>query len=196
MENAARSERSRNAAIQAALTIIARDGPGRLTIDAIARESGISKGGVLHQFRTKGAVLKALLERQIEYFEKFREDYLARAAHDRTDANLRAQIATLREAASTPHSVVFAIVGALAEEPDLLSVVRETDARTVANIKAEASDPDLALVRWAAARGLALMVILGLCPLSGQERERLFDRLLDAGSWPAPGRPGPGRKDG
>ena len=57
MENAARSERSRKAAIQAALTIIARDGPGRLTLDAIARESGISKGGVMHQFRTKEAVL-------------------------------------------------------------------------------------------------------------------------------------------
>ena len=45
MDNATRSERSRNVALDAALVIIARDGPGRLTLDAIARESGLSKGG-------------------------------------------------------------------------------------------------------------------------------------------------------
>jgi Bacterial regulatory proteins, tetR family len=48
MDNATRSERSRNVALDAALVIIARDGPGRLTLDAIARESGLSKGGVMH----------------------------------------------------------------------------------------------------------------------------------------------------
>ena len=46
MDNPSRSEKTRNAVIQAALAIIARDGPGRLTLDAIARESGISKGGL------------------------------------------------------------------------------------------------------------------------------------------------------
>lgn len=43
MDNASRSERSRNVALDAALVIIARDGPGRLTLDAIARESGLPK---------------------------------------------------------------------------------------------------------------------------------------------------------
>ena len=37
MDNASRSERTRKAVLQAALTIIARDGPARLTLDAIAR---------------------------------------------------------------------------------------------------------------------------------------------------------------
>jgi len=71
MDNPSRSERSRKLAIEAAFTIIARDGPGQLTFDAIARESGISKGGLMHQFRTKGNVLKALLEHQTDYFENF-----------------------------------------------------------------------------------------------------------------------------
>ena len=41
MDNPSRSERSRNAVLTAAITIIARDGPGRLTLDAIAREKQI-----------------------------------------------------------------------------------------------------------------------------------------------------------
>ena len=62
MDNPTRSERTRTAAIQAALAILERDGPGKLTFDAISRESGISKGGLMHQFRTKGDVLNALMD--------------------------------------------------------------------------------------------------------------------------------------
>ncbi|KTT89235.1 TetR family transcriptional regulator, partial [Mammaliicoccus sciuri] len=49
-------ERSRKAALDAAITIVTRDGSGCLTPDAIARESGLSKGGVMHQLRIKEAV--------------------------------------------------------------------------------------------------------------------------------------------
>jgi AcrR family transcriptional regulator len=185
MENSARSERSRNAAIQAALTIIARDGPGRLTLDAIARESGISKGGVMHQFRTKGAVLKALLEHQVDYFAKFSEDYVAKADAGQSELQLLAQIATLREVAINQSSVAFAIVGALAEEPGLLSITRETEIEKIECIKVEAADPDLALLRWAAARGLALSALFGLYAFPEEDRERLFDRLLDNRQWAA-----------
>jgi AcrR family transcriptional regulator len=183
MENVIRSERSRKAIIQAALAVIAREGPGRLTMDAISRESGISKGGVTHQFKTKEAVLKALLEHQIEYFEKHFCDYLAALDSTQPEAYLSAQIATMREAVSKQHSVAFAIVGALAEAPSLLAITREIDARTIERIKAEAADPDLAMLRWTAARGLTLTSLFGLCPFSGEERERLFDRLLDNRQW-------------
>ena len=56
MDNATRSERSRNTALKAALTILSRDGLNALTFDALARESGISKGGLLHQFGTKDGI--------------------------------------------------------------------------------------------------------------------------------------------
>jgi AcrR family transcriptional regulator len=183
MENTVRTKRTRNAAIQAALAIIARDGAGRLTIDAIARESGISKGGILHQFRTKEAVLKALLEYQIDSTDGFFEDYLATIPSDHAERVLEAQIATYHMAADHPKSATFAIAGALAEAPDLLSLVREKDVQRVESMKAEAADPNITLVRWAAARGLALAAILGLCPLSEEERERLFRCLQDQGYW-------------
>jgi AcrR family transcriptional regulator len=185
MENTARSERTRNAVIQAALAIIARDGPGRLTLDAIARESGISKGGLMHQFRTKAAVLKALLEHQIEHHEAFARDYLGKSGSSQSEPNLAVQIATAREAIAQPHSVAFAILGAVAEEPGFLSVVRESNAKKIEGIKAEAADPELAMLRWEAAYGLTLTAMFGLCPLSGKERERLFDRLLDNRQWAA-----------
>jgi AcrR family transcriptional regulator len=185
MDNASRSERTRKAALQAALTIIARDGPARLTLDAIARESGMSKGGLTHQFPTKEAVLRALLEHQIEYFADFTARYLAEAGAASAQPQLAAQIATLREAISQPGSVALAILGALTQDPSLLSQTRAASGKTIDAVKAEAADPQLALLRWAAAQGLTLMSLFGLNPLTDQERDQLFDRLGDDQQWSA-----------
>ncbi len=185
MDNPSRSERSRKAAIQAALTIIARDGPGRLTLDAIAREAGMSKGGLMHQFPSKHAVLKALIEHQSAHFDRFRRDCIAKLGPGVRQPELAAQIATLREAANKRSSLAFAILSALADEPTLLSVNRERTAQRMTAIAAETDDPDLALLRHAAAQGLALTAMLGLSPLPDKERARLFDRLFDDGQWAA-----------
>jgi AcrR family transcriptional regulator len=183
MDNPSRSERTRKAALQAALTIIARDGPGRLTLDAIAKEAGISKGGLMHQFPSKQAVLKALLEQQVEYFEKFHARRMTDAKTEHPE--LAAQIATFREAAMQPHSIASAFLGAVAEEPSLLSISRERDAERIAALKAEAGDSDLALLRRSAAEGLALSSIFGLSAMSRQDQMRLFDRLMDDAQWTA-----------
>jgi AcrR family transcriptional regulator len=183
MDNATRSERSRSAALDAATRIIARDGPGRLTLDAIARESGLSKGGVMHQFRTKEAVLKALLERQMEHFEEFSTRYMAKVSATSANPNLATQLATVREAATSPNSAALALVAAMVENPGLMVLPREREMKRVEAIKAEAADPDLALLRWAAARGLLLSSLFGMSPLGKDEHLRLFARLLDDAQW-------------
>jgi AcrR family transcriptional regulator len=185
MDNPSRSERSRKAALAAALTIIARDGPGRLTLDAIARESGLSKGGLMHQFRTKEAVLRALLEQQLAHFGEFTEEFRRKHAASLAHPELATQIATSREIIAQQYSVAQAMLAALASDPKLLVDAREQDARRVDQIKAEAADPELAVLRWAAARGLALLAMLRLCPIPEAELEPLFARLLDDRQWTA-----------
>lgn len=184
MDNATRSERSRATAIQAALAVIARDGAGKLTFDAIARESGMSKGGLVHQFRNKGEVLKALLQHKANFFERFSRGYLAALDPASSETTLLAQIATEREAIEQPHSVLLALVAAFIEDPDLLGSTLGIEAETVKRIEAEAADPDMSMLRWAAARGLTLTALFGLWPLSANDRERLFGRLLDEDQWP------------
>lgn len=188
MDNASRSERTRGAILQAALAIIARDGPGRLTLDAIARECGISKGALTHQFRSKVAVLEALLQHQTAQFEDFAARHAAALGRERAQPYLATQIATMREALSSPQNAAFALCGALAEEPALLAPIRDLSAEKLRALRQEAADPDLATLRWLAARGLLMGKLLGVCPLGEAERDRLFDRLLDERCWPpAPG---------
>jgi AcrR family transcriptional regulator len=185
MDNPSRSERSRKAALAAALTIIARDGPGRLTLDAIAQESGLSKGGLMHQFRTKEAVLKALLEQQFAHFNDFTRDFRSKLGAASAQPELATQIATSREIIAQQYSVAQAMLAALASDPNLLVEARDLDAARVKAIKKEAADPELAVLRWAAARGLALLAMLRLCPIPEAEVQRLFERLLDDGQWRA-----------
>lgn len=139
MDNSTRSERTRQAGIQAALTIISRDGPKQLTFDAMARESRISKGGLMHQFPNKEAVLKALIDHQIDYFERFSKGFLA-AAHQSAEQNLAAQLATWREAVTTPANITTAVLVAQLEDPSLLAGPLDSSKESARTIAAQATD--------------------------------------------------------
>lgn len=183
MENNVRSERSRKIIIEAALAVLAREGPHKLTIEGIAQEGGISKGRIMHHFRTKAAVVEALLEHQADCFDRFEEINSLTAGPENSEAQLSEQILAWRASINVMQSLVTAAFGAMVTNPDLNSGVRRRVALKVQRIQDEASDPDLALLRWQAARGMALATKLGICPLSADERSRLFDRLLDMQAW-------------
>jgi len=187
MDNNSRSERTRSLVIQSALAIIARDGPNRLTLDAIAKEAGISKGGVMHQFPTKEAVLRALLDHQRDHFHRHTEGYLAEHGAKHIYPRLAGHIEGAREAATESNSVALAIMAAMAQDPSLLSPALDNDRENLQAIREEATDPDLAVLRWEAARGMVVTHLLGMCPLSAEDRERLFARLLDDKQWEAVG---------
>ncbi|PNF03373.1 TetR/AcrR family transcriptional regulator [Burkholderia cenocepacia] len=185
MDNQTRSEISRKKAIDAALSILTRDGVGGLTFDALARESGISKGGLLHQFRTKQGVLSALLEFQQQQFEQFGRDYLVNEGASKAEPTLAAQIAIFREAINQPNSVARAVLAAIIENPELLEGRESGDADKLKTMDKESGDFELSLLRYFAASGIAFNVLLGLTPLTGAMRNRLFARLLDEESWQA-----------
>lgn len=185
MDNTARSERTRKLVMDAALEILVRDGPARLTLDAIAREAGISKGGLMHQFRTKSSVIKALLVKQIEYFEQFSQAYIAEHRATSSEPELASQIAVAREAVMNPQqpAVVFAILGVLGEEPELMQMFQDIDCRRSDAIQAEAKDPDMAMLRWFAAQGMHLTSIFGIGVIDDAQRQRLFEMLADSSQW-------------
>ncbi|WP_120292042.1 TetR/AcrR family transcriptional regulator [Paraburkholderia sp. BL23I1N1] len=183
MDNQTRSEISRRRAIEAAFTILTRDGVGGLTFDSLARESGISKGGLLHQFRTKHGVLSALLDFQRQQFEHIGRDYKAKEGASKAEPSLAAQIAIYRESVNQPHSVARAILAAIIESPTLLEDMKPSDSAKMKALEDEATDLDLSLLRYFAASSLAFHALLGLSPVSDPARNRLFDRLLDEESW-------------
>ena len=59
--------------LDAAEAVVVRDGIGNLTLDAVAEESGMSKGGLLHHFRTKDKLVEAMVTRVAD---SWREGFL------------------------------------------------------------------------------------------------------------------------
>jgi AcrR family transcriptional regulator len=55
--------------LDAASAVIRRDGPQALTLDAVAGEAGVSKGGLLYHFRSKRELLDALVARWLDEFQ-------------------------------------------------------------------------------------------------------------------------------
>ncbi|CAN7788769.1 TetR/AcrR family transcriptional regulator [Caballeronia sp. LjRoot34] len=189
MESPTRSEQTRNAIVEAALTILDRDGAAKLTFEAIARECGISKGAVTHHFHSKSALLKEVFQYRSDSFEVFRRNYLASRTPEDGQQALALHIATTREMVERSRSPARAMLSILADDPTPMEVPRKMFAQQVEQIRKEAPDPDLALLRWEAGWGLALYTLFGLSPLSDEERSRLFDQLLDNSRWTSFERP-------
>ncbi|MEI5679925.1 MULTISPECIES: TetR/AcrR family transcriptional regulator [unclassified Mesorhizobium] len=56
---------SRGGILSVAETILAESGGSALTIDAVAKAAGLSKGGVLYHFPSKASLIEALIDRSI-----------------------------------------------------------------------------------------------------------------------------------
>jgi AcrR family transcriptional regulator len=156
--------------LDAALTVVRRDGAAALTLDAVAAEAGCSKGGVLYHFASKRALIDGLLDRWLDEFgAKLTGSGIAAAyvrASDITDAG--------PEVAASE----FGLLAAMIEDPAVLGQVRERYAAWMDRILEDVEDPvDAWLVRLAA-DGLWYSDLFGIAPPRGADRDRLIERLL------------------
>src|SRR5260221_10287371 len=60
--------KTRESVLKAATQIIIRLGIGAFTIEAVAQEAGVTKGGVLHHFPSKEALIDSLIDDVTELF--------------------------------------------------------------------------------------------------------------------------------
>lgn len=57
-----------NHILDAAETVVARDGAARMTLDAVAQEAGISKGSVVYDHGSEQGLLRAMKEATVKSF--------------------------------------------------------------------------------------------------------------------------------
>lgn len=165
--------------LQAAETIVVRDGVANLTLEAAAREAGVSKGGVLYHFPSRDALVTAMVERLTARYQS----QLARCAKTERGPGraTRAYVkATFEDEESTDTTRLgAALIAAVAAEPALLDPLRQA----AASWQRQVVDDGLAVARATvvrlAADGLWLSELFGLAPLSPELR-RAVERELRA----------------
>jgi AcrR family transcriptional regulator len=152
--------------LDAAGTVIRRDGPQALTLDAVAAEAGVSKGGLLYHFASKRELLDAVVQR---WLDEFQADI---------DASGPGFVPGYVRASDGAKAEESGLLAALIADPEVLTVVRKRYAAWQDRVVTEAGDPVEATVARLAADGLWLADLLGLAPPEGELRERVLARLL------------------
>jgi AcrR family transcriptional regulator len=171
----ARGGDTRARLLDAASAVVQRDGAQALTLDAVAAEAGVSKGGLLYHFASKRELLDAMLA---GWLEEFAAEIDAAAGEEGFGGGY-VRASDMSGWAAADRATEFGLLAAMVAEPDALDDVRARYAEWQARIVDEADDPVRATVARLAADGLWLADLLGLAPPAGELREQVLDRLVE-----------------
>jgi AcrR family transcriptional regulator len=163
---------TRRRLLDAATAVVRRDGARALTLEAVAAEAGVSKGGLLYHFRSKRELLDAMLE---GWLQEFATEIEAASGCGFAAGYVRAS--DMSGWAAAERATEFGLLAAMVDEPGALERVRERYAEWQARL-AEADDPARATLARLAADGLWLADLLGLAPPAGELRERVVEGML------------------
>jgi len=163
--------------LEAAARIVGQAGAAHLTMDAVAAESGLSKGGVLYHFPSKRSLLEGMLQKVLDDVSA-RTGVYRESSEDEPAAVLRARIRADSEQSPAERAMSLALLAAAAEDPELLAPARQFVGDVFAEIRSAPGDAEFALVLLLATEGLRFLDMLDLLPLSAAERQRLHGRLL------------------
>jgi len=179
---------TRSQILDAAQAVVMRDGVRNLTLEAVAANAGISKGGLLYHFRSKEDLAAAMIERSIAWFD----DALADAAREDnapmgrfSRAYLRASLGMTPLTGERFDDFCSSITTALLSFPERLGPVRQQGERTQAEIEKDGFDPVLATIIRLAVDGLWLSENFKLMRFDPAMKAKVTARLLE---WTKQGR--------
>lgn len=154
--------------LDAAEAVVVRQGIAHLTLDAVAAEAGVSKGGLLHHFPSKDRLVEAWVRRAAENWRRcWTEAYsrttegpgrMARALLDHCLSDAACWTEELRRSSS-------AVFSALAQNPALIQPMRAVYGDLHARIAEDGLPPGVGEAVMAAIDGLWLDWVLGLAPI-------------------------------
>jgi AcrR family transcriptional regulator len=167
---------TRKGLLDAATRLLVRD-PSKLTLDAVAAEAGVSKGGLLYHFKSKDELLDAVVDR----WEATCQEEIDAAAEPSPGGWTRAYVDVITQSGDDPdeRAVDSGIVAAMVLHPGRLEAVRARYESWQARMADDGIDEaDATLVRMAV-EGLWFCELLDLGPPRGELREQVLARMRE-----------------
>ncbi len=166
----------RVAIVNAATRIVMERGVTRMTLADVATEAGISKGGLLHYFASKDALIRAMITAGLDSFE---EKTLAMVEADSTPGSyLRAYITTSFPAEGAD-DIAAAMIAGIATDRDLLADYAVESKKWSSRLKEDGLDYFYAEVIRLAVDGLYFNEAIGLPQFGPEDRKVFLRRLVD-----------------
>lgn len=169
----------REALLDAAQDVLLREGAANLTIEAVAANAGISKASVLYDYKTKQALVRAMIERRLDT-EWERVCDIKCSLESSPDAGIQSWIqASRRELSDEDRMLAMGMMVALAGEPDLKRLSHQFFERMLATTVDSATHPRGARLAMLAVEGLKLLDFLGVHKWPKDE----FEEILRDIAW-------------
>lgn len=146
-----------------------------LTIDAVAKEAGVSKGGLFYHFPSKKALIEGMISRMTAEVDASLEEELIKSGGDFLPAYIRASFATFPERAK----ISSALTAAIASEPDLIIPLRKRFFEMQEKMAAAGASPEIGTIIRLAMDGMWFSEVFGFAPPSPELREKMLTALLN-----------------
>jgi AcrR family transcriptional regulator len=189
------STNTRQLILLAANRLVLAKGVTHLTLEAVAKMAGVSKGGLLYHFPSKEDLIKNLIEYLNAQFDSEVDRQLALESGNPPEANapdgeanrpagswLRAFVRATFGANKLGNNWLgssAAILTAISTNPQLLEPFRKSFAGYQQQAEQDGLDPVLASVIRLAADGLWLAELFELAPPRGELRDQVEQLLLE-----------------
>ena len=160
--------------LDAAGKVILANGAESLTLEAVAQEAGLSKGGLLYHFPTKRKLIEGMIARLIARVDVALEEELLKNGRDYVTAYIHTSFRTDPES----EKISSALVAATANEPDLIKPLQARFAKMQREIAAAAISPEIGTIIRLSLDGLWMSDLFGFAPPSPELREKMLTVLL------------------
>lgn len=175
--------------LDAAERLLIRGGVDAIRLDAVAAEAEVSKGGLLHHFRSRNALVEGVVLRLVERFEaQLPPPGSPPGAFTRAwlEATVPATATTAPDASEQP---TVTLLAAVAGGPVVLEVLRQRYRGWQERIEADGLDPATATLVRLAVDGWWLARLLDLSPPDGDLHAAVWARLAALTAGPTRERP-------
>jgi AcrR family transcriptional regulator len=172
------SSRTREAVLLAAERVVDEEGVSGMTLEAVAREAGVSKGGLLYHFPSKEALISGMVGRLIGGFGEALGRELRREKGGGGGGWSRAYARASFAEDRSYLRVSAGLLAALAQDPELLDPLRRGYRDGQRWAERDGIDPAVATLVRLAADGLFFAEMFGFAPPRGALRERVLETML------------------
>lgn len=163
--------------LDAAETVVVRDGAAQLTLDAVAAQAGISKASVIYDYKSKQQLIRAVIQRRVR-MENERVQAATSAFGTAPDAAIHGLIAAAADGPPDDlRAVAVNLVSALAHDAESRGIIEKAYERTIASLAAGSTNPRGAILAFLALEGLKRLELHKLHPWSEAQRASILQDI-------------------
>ena len=162
--------------LEAAVAIVNEQGSEYLTLDAVAKKAGVSKGGLLYHFKNKFALIQGLVDYADELY---RNNVNERVSEGKANKGkwVHAFIEATREHRSENAAITSGMLAAQGINSNLLLPLQDTYKVWQDKVEQDGLDKVDATIIRLAVDGLWLSEVFGIDALDESMRSKVLERL-------------------